>query len=182
MLYILHAHAKHLLREAFFINKIKTDMYIYAQQRACEELSETNYTLKFSILNADWHKWWLAVWKISTSSHEVFGRKYTYIMMGQTNNLHVHVILTKFLSFLGLVVVRISFASAEKVFINNGWFEWLYEPTREELQRGIAIQPDLSWAHQARNEKSARVVALGILIVIFNNSLQLLLRWFHIRW
>ena len=97
-------------------------------------------------------------------------------MMGQTNNLHVHVILTKFLSFLGLVVVRISFASAEKVFINNGWFEWLYEPTREELQRGIAIQPDLSWAHQARNEKSARVVALGILIVIFNNSLQQLLR------
>ena len=50
---------------------------------------------------------------------------------------------------------------AEKVFIYNRWFEWLYEPTREEVQRGIAVLPPLSWAHQSRREKSARIVALG---------------------
>jgi len=63
--------------------------------------------------------------------------------------------------FLFLLAVGKNITIAEKVFIRNGWFEWLYEPTREELQRGVAVPVPSSWAHQARKEKSARIVALG---------------------
>ena len=68
---------------------------------------------------------------------------------------------------LFLLVVGKDAKAAEKVFIYNSWFEWLYtnEPTLEELQRGIAVQPPLSWAHQARKERSARIVAIGCSLI-----------------
>ena len=63
--------------------------------------------------------------------------------------------------FLFIIVGNVR---AERVFNYTDWFEWLYEPTSEELQRGIAVQPPSSWAHLARRERSARIVALGNLI------------------
>ena len=78
--------------------------------------------------------------------------------------------------WLLFVLVGVHFTAAEKVFIYNDWFDWHYEPTEEELQRGIAVQPSLSWGHQAREEKSARIVALGnqssIVVCEFNFLIQ----------
>ena len=75
--------------------------------------------------------------------------------------LYDDMVLLWLLVFLFIIVGNVR---TERVFIYTDWFEWLYEPSSEELQRGIAIQPPSSWAHRARKERSARILALGNLI------------------
>ena len=57
-------------------------------------------------------------------------------------------------------------------------WDTLYDPTLEELERGILIRPSKSWGYEARKEKRAKILAIGLLMnssLFYNNTSIILL-------